>query len=146
MCLGAHLASAGHWLLLLFTWGVPGERTSPRPCRHWGDGTLHPRTPLRCWWARWQRQCRSQADSQMDWTGPNLQMELRVGTAKDRMCLCHYLSLARYEKGTWPGVLRVSAGFVVGSPDFPVCLPASCPPPRILCLLLPDPSHEPRRA
>ena len=51
-----------------------------------------------------------QADSQMDWTGPNLQMELRVGTAKDRMCLCHYLSLARYEKGTWPGVGECQRG------------------------------------
>lgn len=56
------------------------------------------------------------------------------------MCLCPSCSLARCRKGTCPRVLRVSGGFVVGSPDFAVYFPTSCSPPGSCasCFLVPS--------
>lgn len=49
----------------------------------------------------------------------DLQVEVRVGTSKDRGCLCHSLSLARPRTGTAPGVLPAAVEFAAESPDFP---------------------------
>lgn len=111
-------------------WGGPRGRPSPGPHRQWSDGSRD--RPLTSGLTSaadglgGKDSAGEQDDAQEAWTGPDLQVELRVGTAKDRVCLCHSLSLARHRKETSPGVLRAFAEVAAGSPDFPFTfLPAS---------------------
>lgn len=104
-------ASAGHRLLLPQRMGCPH--------RHWGvmgaetDAPLQDSPLLLMAGRQGVQECRMVSGRQ---DRADLQGELRAGTARDRVGLCHSLSLAGPRRRTLPEVPRAAVGFAAESP------------------------------